>query len=134
MAFDFGIKRTGIAVTDEGRIIATALDTVETQSIAPFIADYVSKNKVDVFVIGLPKTLNNQPAQIENDIGRFIQQLNTKFPGIPVERMDERFTSSLALDAMIQAGSTKKQRQNKSNLDKISAVIILQSYLQSRNL
>jgi putative Holliday junction resolvase len=132
LAIDFGTKRTGIAVTDELQIIASGLTTVETKDLFTFLKEYVSNESVELFVIGEPKRLNNEVSESEVAIKPFIDKLTKTFPDIPFTRVDERFTSKMAFQTMIDSGLTKKQRKNKALVDEISATIILQSYLYSR--
>ncbi len=132
LALDFGKKRTGVAVTDPLQLIASGLTTVETKQLIPFLNDYCSREVVDVFVVGLPKQMNNQPSESEVLIQPFIKTLKKAFPNISVEREDERFTSKMAFQSMIDSGMTKKQRQNKAIVDEISATLILQSYLNRK--
>ncbi|MCX6235848.1 MAG: Holliday junction resolvase RuvX [Bacteroidetes bacterium] len=132
LAIDFGRKRAGIAVTDEQQIIATALTTVAAAGIMEFLKNYLSKEKVDCFVIGEPRQMNNLPSEAVTYIKPFIKRLQKEFPMIPVVEVDERFTSKMAMQTMLLAGAKKKDRQNKALLDTISATIILQSYLESR--
>lgn len=132
LAIDFGKKRTGIAVTDELQIIASGLTTVDTDNLIPFLKEYISKEKVDTLVIGKPKRLNNEDSESEVLIIPFLEKLSTAFPSIPIERVDERFTSKMAFQTMIDSGLSKKQRQNKGLIDEISATIILQSYLYNK--
>lgn len=129
LALDYGIKRTGIAVTDELQIIASGLTTVETKKIFSFLTTYLKNENVELFVIGEPKQMNNQESESEQYIKPFIEKLKTTFPKIPIKRVDERFTSKLAFQSMIDSGLKKKQRQNKALIDEVSATIILQSYL-----
>lgn len=131
LAIDFGEKQTGIAVTDELKIIASGLTTVKTVELLDFLKNYVSSEPVELFVIGLPKQLNNQPSQSEVFIKPFIEKLQNLIPEIPIIRIDERFTSKMAFQTMIDSGLGKKQRRNKALVDEISATIILQSYLYS---
>lgn len=131
LALDYGKKRTGIAVTDEFRLIASGLTTVDTQNLIAFLTDYLGKEKVDIFIIGLPKKLNNQPSESETLIQAFIPKLKTAFPSVPIIRVDERFTSKMAIRTMIDSGLRKNQRRNKALIDEISATLILQSYLQT---
>ena len=133
LAIDYGQKRVGLAVTDELQIIANALTTVRAADIIPFLREYMSKEKVDCFVVGEPKRMNNTPSQSLQFIEPFIRSLKKIFPEIPVERMDERFTSKMATQVLIDAGLRKKDRQEKEKVDKISATLILQSYLEFRN-
>lgn len=132
LALDFGTKRTGIAVTDEFQIIASGLTTIATKALIPFLKDYISKEQVECFVIGEPKQLNNEFSESEADIRVFLDKLMNSIPQIPIVRVDERFTSKMAFQTMIDSGLTKKQRRNKALIDEISATIILQSYLSSR--
>lgn len=134
LAIDYGIKRTGIAVTDEGRIIATALITVETQKLMAFLVDYCSHETVDIFVVGDARHMDNTPSESAQYIEPFVQQLLKRFPQKTIDRMDERFTSKLAFQSMIDSGLRKKQRQNKGLVDAVSATIILQSYMDKLRL
>ena len=132
LAFDYGIKRTGIAVTDELQIIASGLTTVTTKKIFSFLTDYLKNENVELFIVGEPKQLNNNESESEQFIKPFIQKLTTTFPKIPIKRVDERFTSKMAFQSMIDSGLKKKQRQNKALIDEISATLILQTYLQNK--
>ena len=129
LAIDYGIKRTGIAVTDPLRIIATPLETVPTKDLLMFLKNYVNREPVDEFVVGMPKTLKNQDSEIAPMVRKFVHILKETFPLKPVTEVDERFTSSMAQRAMIEGGMKKKDRQVKGNVDKISATLILQSFL-----
>jgi len=131
LAIDFGQKRTGIAVTDELRIIASGLTTVDTDDLISFLKDYCSKKNVDLFIVGKPKQMNNTDSESEIFIKPFLEKLSKEIPTIPVKRIDERFTSKMAVQTMIAGGLKKKQRRNKALVDEISATIILQSYLYS---
>jgi|SRR5688572_7806879 len=131
LAIDYGLKRTGIAVTDPLRIIATPLDTVQSSSLLDFLTRYLQKETVDEFIVGMPKTLMNEDSAIAPSVRLFVEQLKNKFPTKPVHLADERFTSSMAMQAMIAGGMKKKDRQIKGNVDKISATIILQSFIDS---
>lgn len=133
MAFDYGRKRVGVAVTDENRIIATALETVHSKDIFSFVKKYINEEKVDCFVVGEPKQMNNEPSESVKYIEPFVKKLKKEFPEIQLERYDERFTSKIAFQTMIDAGLKKKERRNKETIDKISAVIILQSYMEYSN-
>lgn len=130
VGIDFGEKRTGVAATDPLRIIANGIDTIPTEKIYDFLQQYVAKEKVDLFVVGMPKTLQSELAVVATKVSAFIEKLQQLFPTIPIETIDERFTSVLAQRAMIDGGLKKKARQNKALIDKISATIILQSYLE----
>ena len=132
IAIDFGKKRTGIAVTDELQIIASGLTTVNTDNLISFLIEYISKNKVDLFLVGKPKQMNNTDSESEALILPFLKKLEKKIPQIPLLRVDERFTSKMAFQTMIDGGLNKKQRRNKALVDQISATIILQSYLYSK--
>ena len=131
LAIDFGKKRTGIAVTDQLQIIASGLTTVDTAKLLAFLKDYISKEKVELFLVGLPKQMNNTDSESEILITPFLEKLTQQIPNIPVKRIDERFTSKMAFQTMIDSGMKKKQRRNKAMVDEISATIILQSYLYS---
>lgn len=132
LAIDYGTKRTGLAVTDPLQIIATALETVDSTQLIPYLKKYFEKEHVSEMVIGMPKRLDNTDSENASAVKKFIELFTQNFPSIPVKEMDERFTSSLALDAMITGGMKKKDRQVKGNVDKISATLILQNYMQSR--
>lgn len=129
LALDYGKKRTGIAVTDELQLIASGLTTVDTGQLMPFLKEYLAQEKVELFVVGQPLQKDNTPSEIESDILVFIEQLTGEFPHIPVRRVDERYTSKMAFQSMIDSGMTKKQRRNKALIDQISATLILQDYL-----
>lgn len=131
MAIDYGTKRTGLAVTDVNRIIATALETVPSHELIKFIQAYAQKEVVDEFVVGMPKTLSNEDSEIAPLVRKFVEILKKTFPDKTVHLTDERFTSSMALQAMIDGGMKKKDRQVKGNVDKISATIILQAFLDT---
>ena len=132
LAIDFGKKRTGLAVTDELKIIASGLITVNTNELITYLKDYTSKENVELFVIGKPKQMNNDASESEVLILPFIEKLEKEIPNIPIKRVDERFTSKMAFQTMIDSGLKKKQRQNKALIDEISATIILQSYLYNQ--
>ena len=132
LAMDYGAKRTGIAVTDDMQIIASGLTTVATESLLDFLDSYVKKEKVELFLIGEPKQRDNSPSDIEYEIRPFLKKLSARFPDIPIERVDERFTSKMAFQTMIDSGMSKGKRKNKDLVDEISATIILQSYLSGR--
>ena len=131
VAIDYGKKRVGIAVTDELQFIANGLTTVDSKQIIPFLKQYAAKEHVVLFVVGKPMQMNYQDSQASQYIEPFIANLKKEFSTIPIERMDERFTSKMAFQTMIDAGLNKKARQNKALVDTISATIILQSYLES---
>lgn len=133
LAIDYGSKRCGIAITDDFQLIASALATIETTHLLNFLQDYCSKNKIEAFIIGQPRQMNGQASESERLITPFLKQLAETFPSIPIRREDERFTSKIATQSMLEAGYKKKQRQNKTLIDQISAVLILQNYMQSKN-
>ena len=133
LAIDYGQKRVGIAVTDELQLIANSLTTVHSKDIMTFLKDYVSKEKVDCFVVGEPKQMNNLPSESVKFIDPFIKLLKKAFPEIPIERVDERFSSKMASQTIIDAGLKKKDRQNKALVDTISATIILQSFMETKS-
>ena len=130
LALDYGQKRTGVAVTDELRIIASGLTTVATSELIPFLTQYLKEEMVDVLVVGEPKQMNNQPSESEVHITPFLRQLSISFPDLKIVRQDERFTSKMAFQSMLDGGLKKKQRRNKELIDEISATIILQDYLK----
>lgn len=134
VGIDFGLKRTGIAVTDPMKIIASPLTTVATKDIFPFLKDYCIKEPVERFIVGMPKTLQNQDTHATSAVRKFIANLKKQFPEHGVTEVDERFTSKIAFDAMIEGGMKKKDRRDKANIDKISAAVILQSYLNGNQL
>lgn len=133
MALDIGQKRTGIAITDESRIIATGLDTVGTHLLEEFLKTYLVQNKVSLIIVGFPRQMNHEISDAMKYITPQYNRLRKVFNDIPFEYYDERFTSKLAHDAMLQGGLKKKQRQEKSLVDKISAVLILQAYMEHSN-
>lgn len=132
IAIDYGTKRTGIAVTDPLQIIATALDTVRSHELIDFLKRYTTAEAVESFVVGMPRKLDNTDTNNTPHVKGFIKQLKKAFPETPVYEHDERFTSSMALQTMIAMGTKKSDRQDKSNIDKMSATIILQSYLTTK--
>ncbi|MEI7595463.1 MAG: Holliday junction resolvase RuvX [Bacteroidota bacterium] len=133
LAIDYGQKRVGLAVTDNLQIIATSIGTVHSKDIFKFLYDYVSKETVESFVVGLPMQMNNQVSESARFIEPFVKLLKKNFPNIPIHRVDERFTSKMASRVILESGVSKKTRQNKALVDTVSAVIILQSYLESKN-
>jgi putative Holliday junction resolvase len=132
LAIDYGQKRTGIAVTDEMQIIASGLTTIPTETALAFLKEYFGKEKVEKVLIGEPKQMNNEPSQSAPLIDAFVEKFKLDFPDMPVERVDERFTSKMAFQTMIDSGLKKKQRQNKALIDEISATIMLQDYLSRK--
>ncbi|MFN2395987.1 MAG: Holliday junction resolvase RuvX [Bacteroidales bacterium] len=133
MALDYGQKRVGIAVTDESRIIANGLATLHVKDVMNFLKDYVLREKVDCIVVGEPRDMKNKASDASRYIEPFVKHLRKQFPAILVDRMDERFTSRMAFQTMIDAGLGKKDRRNKELVDTISATIILQSYLEFKS-
>ena len=132
LAIDYGRKRTGVAVSDAMHIIANGLTTVPTHELLDFITGYVQKEPVERILVGLPKQMNNEASESMKYIDPFVRSLKKRLPEIPVEFVDERFTSVLAHRTMLEAGLKKKDRQNKALVDEISATIILQTYLESK--
>ena len=131
LAIDYGTKRTGIAVTDELQIIASGLTTVVTKELIPFLKKYINEEQVEIFVIGAPKQMNNTVSESEVFILNFIEKLKKAIPKIPIKRIDERFTSKMAVQTMIDSGLKKGKRKNKALVDEISATLILQNYMHS---
>ena len=129
LSLDYGIKRTGIAVTDEMQIIASGLTTVASNELISFLKDYFSKEKVEKVIIGEPKQMNGLPSESMPIIEKFIKQFKKEFPVLLLDRVDERFTSKMAFQTMIDSGLKKKQRQNKALVDEIAATIMLQDYM-----
>lgn len=134
LAIDYGTKRTGLAVSDTLRIIANGLATVPTHTLIDFLKTYMGREAVSRIIVGLPKQMNNEYSESMKHIRPFVKKLKQLFPDIPVELYDERFTSTLAQRTIIEAGLKKKDRQNKALVDEVSAVIILQSYMESLRL
>ena len=132
IAIDYGLKRIGVAISDESRVLAFGLDTVSVLEIIPFLTQIVNKEHIDVFVIGKPLQKDNTQSEIENEILRFIKKLKLIFPQIVIERYDERFTSLIAKKTIIESGINKKKRADKKLVDKISATLILQSFLEKK--
>ena len=133
LAIDYGLKRVGLAVSDPLQIIATALETVPAQNVFLFLREYCKKEEVEAFIVGKPLDLNLNTTESTNAVLKFVDRLKKTFPNQPVHLHDERFTSKMALDAMIRGGSTKKDRRKKENIDKVSATIILQSFMESQS-
>jgi len=132
LAIDYGKKRVGIAVTDTMQLIANGLTTVNSNDIDNFLSSYIAKEKVDKFIVGHPKTLRNEDSEAMTYIKPFVKSLQNKFPEIEVILIDERFTSKIAFQTMIDAGLNKKSRKNKELIDTISATLILQTYLNQK--
>lgn len=132
LAIDYGKKRAGLAVSDPMKMIANGLTTVHPNELLDYLCKYLDKEQVEIIVVGYPKQMNNHDSESVQYIKPFLKKLKEQFPNMPVELEDERFTSRMAQDAMLQGGMKKKQRQNKANVDKISATIILQSFLERK--
>lgn len=132
LAIDYGTKRTGLAVTDPLKIIASPLETVPTHTLMAFVEAYVKSNEVEAIVVGMPRQMNGEPSASFGHIRPFVERLKKQLPGVRIDMFDERFTSKLAMGAMIDGGVKKSQRQDKGLVDRISASIILQGYLESR--
>ncbi len=131
IALDYGLKRTGVAVTDPLKIIATSLETIESSSLLKFLELYFLNEKVELLIIGDPKHLNNSPMEFSKNVNSVIREINLKFPSLKIIRVDERYSSKMAQQAILESGVNKKRRRDKALVDKISAVIILQNYLES---
>ncbi|MCX6180455.1 MAG: Holliday junction resolvase RuvX [Bacteroidetes bacterium] len=131
LAIDYGTKRVGIAVTDPDQIIASGLTTVHSTELIDFLQKYCAKEKVETFVVGDPRKLNNEATNLTKIVNEFVVSLARKFPDKKIVRMDERFTSKMAMQSLVMGGVKKKDRMRKELLDEVSATIILQSYLQS---
>lgn len=129
VAIDFGLKRTGLAITDESKMIAFGLETVESKKMMDYLITLFKSEKIDTIVLGEPKRMDGSDAHVTQNVYLLKEALEKQFPGIPVVLQDERFTSKMAFNTMIEGGLKKKQRQNKAMIDKISATIILQEYL-----
>jgi len=132
LAIDYGTKRTGIAITDEMQFIASGLTTVNTNELLSFLKNYISEENVELVIIGEPKQKDGSHSGVEEEIKKFIQIFSEAIPEMKIDRMDERFTSKMAFQTMIDSGLKKKQRQNKALIDEISATIILQDYLYNK--
>jgi putative Holliday junction resolvase len=132
MAFDYGQKRVGIAATDPLQIIANAVGTIETKLVFPFIKNYLAKEPVEAFVVGYPYNDGFKDNAVLPHVKKFIAALEKAYPHIPVVKVDESFTSRMAMETLVASGVSKKERRKKENLDKISATIILQSYMEGR--
>ncbi len=132
LAVDYGQKRVGLAATDPLQLIANGLDTVSSEIIIDYLKDYFLKEEVELVVIGYPKQMNNSPSEAVRYVNEFIRKFEKNFPGKKFYLMDERFTSKMALQTMIEGGVKKQQRRNKALVDKISATIILQSYMEMK--
>jgi putative Holliday junction resolvase len=133
LAIDYGTKRVGVATTDPSRIIATGLTTIHPNELIAYLKDYMKSETVDRIVVGDPRRMNNEPAQAAAGADQLTERLKKEFPNVQFDRMDERFTSKMAFGAMIEGGLKKKQRADKALIDKMSATIILQSYMEQQN-
>ena len=133
IAIDFGTKRTGIAATDPLQLVASGLTTLPTREVVPFLENYLKTHEVATCVLGQPKRHDDSLSEVENEIKKFIAYLSKKIPSLSIERYDERFTSKMAFQTLLDSGIGKKKRQDKGLLDKISATLILQSYLEANN-
>lgn len=132
LALDFGLKRTGVAISDELQMFAFGLETVDSKLLMDFLIEKVPSEKIETIVLGMPKRLNNEDAHVTENVRLLKKALEEKFPVVKIDLMDERFTSKMASAAILASGAKKKKRQEKSLVDKVSATIILQSYLESR--
>jgi putative Holliday junction resolvase len=132
LAIDYGTKRTGIAITDELQLIASGLTTVATNELIPFLRDYFASEKVGLILVGEPTQKDGTPSDVETEIQKFLKKFSNVFPKLEVKRVDERYTSKMAFQTMIDSGLKKKQRRNKALIDEISATIILQEYLYNK--
>ena len=132
LAIDYGKARCGLAATDDFQIIASGLETVETKNLFPFLAKYFSQNEVEAIVVGLPTDLKGNLSQIETEILKFLEKFRTQFPDIAINRFDERFTSKMASFYISQSGKNKKKREEKGLVDKVSATLILQNFLEQK--
>ena len=130
ISIDYGAKRTGLAVTDPLQIIATGLTTVESKQLIPFLKDYFAREEVELIIIGEPKNWDDTDTHATALVEKIIKQLEKNFPKIPIKRVDERYTSKMAKDAMLEMGLKKMQRRNKKLVDEIAATILLQEYLR----
>jgi putative Holliday junction resolvase len=129
IAIDFGLKRTGLAVTDPLKIIGSPLETIPSSELINWLSTYFARESVERIVVGMPSKLDQSDSDITKDVVKLIDKLKSRFPSIPINEIDERFTSKLAMQSMVLGGMKKKDRQKKENVDKISAALILQSYL-----
>ena len=134
ISIDYGSKKIGLATTDIKKLIASALATVQTKDVISYLKEFNERNPIEKFIVGEPKQKDGSSSIIETEISSFINSLSLNFPLISIERYDERYTSKIALDFLIKSGTNKKKRKNKNLIDKISATIILQSYLESKKI
>jgi putative Holliday junction resolvase len=133
IAIDYGTKRTGLAVTDPGQMIASPMETVPTHELMNYLMAYFEKEEVELLVVGHPRQMDHSESESMKQIRFFVGAFKKRFKEIPVEWMDERFTSRMAMDAMVTGGMKKSQRKLKENVDRVSAALILQSFLEKRN-
>jgi putative Holliday junction resolvase len=133
ICIDYGLKRTGLAVTDPLQIIATGLTTVDSKQLIPFLKDYFKKEPVELILIGMPSNWDDSPTHATPLVVKCIRELEKNFPAIPVKKVDERYTSKMAKDAMLEMGLSKKERRNKALVDEIAATIMLQEHLRARD-
>lgn len=134
LAIDYGSKRVGLAVTDPLKIIASALDTIHSKDVLEFLKAYIAREEVEAMVVGMPVNLDGEDTNNTPQVKGFVKGLKKAFPNMPIHLHDERFTSSMAMSAMIASGYSKKDRREKGNIDKISATIILQSFMESKGM
>lgn len=134
MAIDYGLKRVGIAVSDNMQVIATPLNTVPTVDIFPYLKDYMSRETVDAIVVGDPKQLDNTPSESAKAVHLFVDELGDNFPDIDIYMIDERFTSKIASQTIAKSGKTKKKRQEKGLIDTVAAVLILQDFMKMKQI
>lgn len=132
LAIDYGKKRCGLAATDDLQLIASGLETIDTAVLLDYLGKYFAQNQVETLVVGQPVDLRGNMSEVESDILEFIQRFEERFPAIKIERFDERFTSKMASYFISQSGKNKKQRQEKGLIDKVSATLILQQYLEQK--
>ena len=133
LCIDYGAKRTGLAVTDPLKIIARGLTALDTKDLFPFLKNYLKEEEVELILVGEPKNLDDTDTHATSLVNQFIKKLQKEFPSIPVERVDERYTSKMAVQAMLQMGMKKKDRRDKKNTDEIAATIMLQEYLSQKS-
>jgi putative Holliday junction resolvase len=133
ICIDYGLKRTGLAVTDPLQIIATGLTTIDSRQLIPFLKDYFKKEPVELILIGMPSNWDDSPTHATPLVEKCIRELEKNFPAIPVKKVDERYTSKMAKDAMLEMGLSKKERRNKALVDEIAATIMLQEHLRARD-
>ena len=134
MSIDYGLKRVGLAVSDNMQVIATALNTVPTVDIFPYLKDYMTREQVDAIVVGDPKQLDNTPSESAKAVHLFVEELGNQFPDIDIYMIDERFTSKIASQTIAKSGKTKKARQEKGLIDTVAAVLILQDFMKMKQI